>query len=130
MAATREKEAEDYLRENRVLDLVNNLTSLLLYHQPERPREFLIKQLEKLKYARLSGVDYPCLFDDSNLDSIFGILDPAGQGYITGNQYMEALKTLGINISNAEEPTGKITLELFKHLMRSQLKNACATFKS
>ncbi|KAE8616297.1 hypothetical protein XENTR_v10008769 [Xenopus tropicalis] len=96
----------------------------------ERPREFLIKQLEKLKYARLSDVDYPCLFDDSNLDAIFGILDPAGQGYITGTQYMEALKTLGIDVRNVEEPGGKITLELFKHGMRIQLKSACATFKS
>ncbi|KAE8616299.1 hypothetical protein XENTR_v10008769 [Xenopus tropicalis] len=89
MAAVLEMEAEEYLQENRIPELINNLTSLLLYHRPERPREFLIKQLEKLKYARLSDVDYPCLFDDSNLDAIFGILDPAGQGYITGTQYME-----------------------------------------
>ncbi|KAE8616295.1 hypothetical protein XENTR_v10008769 [Xenopus tropicalis] len=130
MAAVLEMEAEEYLQENRIPELINNLTSLLLYHRPERPREFLIKQLEKLKYARLSDVDYPCLFDDSNLDAIFGILDPAGQGYITGTQYMEALKTLGIDVRNVEEPGGKITLELFKHGMRIQLKSACATFKS
>ncbi|MEE6481314.1 hypothetical protein FKM82_012828 [Ascaphus truei] len=96
----------------------------------ERPREFLIKQLEKLKLARLLDGDYPCLFDDSNLDAVFGILDPSGQGHITGTQHMEALKTLGVDISNLQEPTGNITLPIFKYEMRTQLKKACATFKS
>ncbi|XP_018424127.1 PREDICTED: EF-hand calcium-binding domain-containing protein 10-like [Nanorana parkeri] len=92
MAAGRLVEAEDYLRENKIIDLVNNLTGLLLYHRPERPREFLISQLEKLKLARLADLDYPCLFDESNVEAVFGILDPAGQGYITGTQYTEGKK--------------------------------------
>ncbi|MEE6481312.1 hypothetical protein FKM82_012828 [Ascaphus truei] len=130
MAATREMDAQEYLREHKIMELVNNLTSLLLFHRPERPREFLIKQLEKLKLARLLDGDYPCLFDDSNLDAVFGILDPSGQGHITGTQHMEALKTLGVDISNLQEPTGNITLPIFKYEMRTQLKKACATFKS
>lgn len=34
MAASRAMEAEEYLREHKIIDLVNNLTSLLLYQQP------------------------------------------------------------------------------------------------
>ncbi|KAM9311744.1 EF-hand calcium-binding domain-containing protein 10 [Gastrophryne carolinensis] len=130
MAAGREIEVEDYLRENKIMELVNNLSSLLLYHRPERPREFLITQLEKLKLARLADMEYPCLFDESNVEAVFGILDPAGQGYITGAQYTEALKTLGVDISNFPTPLEKITLEVFKHDVRLHLKRTCATFKT
>ncbi|XP_068132367.1 EF-hand calcium-binding domain-containing protein 10 [Hyperolius riggenbachi] len=130
MAAGRALQAEDYLRENKIMELVNNLTSLLLYHRPERPREFLITQLEKLKLARLADVEYPSLFDESNVEAVFGILDPAGQGYITGTQYIEALKTLGIDISSIPAPPEKITLEVFKHDVRIHLKKTCATFRS
>ncbi|XP_066448050.1 EF-hand calcium-binding domain-containing protein 10 [Eleutherodactylus coqui] len=129
MAAGRELQAEDYLRENRIMELMNNLTSLLLYHRPERPREFLITQLEKLKLARLADAEYPCLFCESNVDAIFGILDPSGQGYVTGTQYTEALKTLGVDVSNLPAPREKITHEVFKHDMILHLKKSSATFK-
>ncbi|XP_073508335.1 EF-hand calcium-binding domain-containing protein 10 isoform X1 [Phyllobates terribilis] len=148
MAAGRALEAEDYLRENKIMELVNNLTSLLLYHRPERPREFLITQLEKLQLARVADVEYPCLFDESNVDAVFGILDPSGQGYITGTQYTEALKTLGVDVSNLPAPPEKITQEVFKHdilcasylhlfiiktcqsIRRIHLKKSSATFKT
>ncbi|XP_069833800.1 EF-hand calcium-binding domain-containing protein 10 [Dendropsophus ebraccatus] len=130
MAAGRAQEAEEYMRENKIMELVKNLTSLLLYHRPERPKEFLITQLEKLKLARLADVEYPCLFDESNVDAVFGILDPAGQGYITGTQYIEALRTLGVDVSNLPAPPEKITQEVFKHDMRIHLKKSSATFKT
>ncbi|XP_072257784.1 EF-hand calcium-binding domain-containing protein 10 [Pyxicephalus adspersus] len=129
-ASSREVECEEYLREHKIIDLVNNLTSLLLYHRPERPREFLISQLEKLKLARIADLDYPCLFDESNVEAVFGMLDPAGQGYITGTQYTEALKTLGIDITSLPAPPEKITLEVFKHDVRIHLKKMSATFKA
>ncbi|KAM5172995.1 EF-hand calcium-binding domain-containing protein 10 [Mantella aurantiaca] len=130
MAANRAAEAEEYLRENKIMDLVNNLTGLLLYYRPERPREFLISQLEKLKLARLADSGYPCLFDESNVEAVFGILDPAGQGYITGTQYTEALKTLGIDISSFPSPPENITLEVFKYDVGIHLRNTCATYKA
>uniref|UniRef100_A0A8C5R520 EF-hand calcium binding domain 10 n=1 Tax=Leptobrachium leishanense TaxID=445787 RepID=A0A8C5R520_9ANUR len=130
MAAGRELEADDYLLGNKIVELMNNLTGLVLYHRPERPKEFLIDQLEKLKLARLADLEYPCLFDDSNLDAVFRILDPSGQGYITGNQYMEAFKTLGVDTSKMGEPPEKITFEVFKYEMKAQMKKTCATFKT
>lgn len=47
----------------------------------------MIKILEKVKLARLSGVEFPNLMDESNLDSMFEMLDVAGQGYINLTQY-------------------------------------------
>lgn len=131
MASPREQEAEEYLRENKVLELMDNLTSLLLYHRPERPREFLIDQLEKLKVARLTDMDYPCLFDETNLDAVFGILDPMGQGFITKAQYQEALTTMGVNTTGLsfEDTAENINRETFKQDLKDKLKKASATFK-
>lgn len=53
------------------------------------PKMFLVSQLEKLKAARETGKDFPCLFDERNVESAFGIMDPTGRGYITSVQYQE-----------------------------------------
>ncbi|XP_075994163.1 EF-hand calcium-binding domain-containing protein 10 [Genypterus blacodes] len=117
MATPREKEAADYLQRHRVFELMENLTSLLFYHRPENPKEFLIEQLEKLKVSKQSGAQGPSLFTESNLDTIFSILDPADQKYITFAQYKHALSTLGIKDMN-ECPEGanedRIFCEMFK----------------
>ena len=53
------------------------------------PKEFMIEQLESLAKARASRVDYPCLFDESNIQSVAQMMDPTGRGYITLAQYKE-----------------------------------------
>lgn len=51
----------------------------------------MIEILEKLQKSRTSKLDYPCLFDDTNIQSIYGMLDPTQRGYITVQQYSEGL---------------------------------------
>lgn len=53
----------------------------------EEPKKFMIEQLERLKKAQRTNIDYPCLFDDTNVQSVFGMLDPTHTGYITLEQY-------------------------------------------
>lgn len=55
----------------------------------ERPQEFLIAQLEQLQVSKMRSLECPSLFNDSNLDAVFGIMDPTKQGYITFVQYKE-----------------------------------------
>ncbi|XP_028603307.2 EF-hand calcium-binding domain-containing protein 10 isoform X1 [Podarcis muralis] len=84
----------------------------------DRPREFLIKTLEKIKYAKITSTDFPYLMDESNVDAMFEMLDVAGQGYITIPQYKGALESLGLSIQDeiynetdimtAEEFRGKV----------------------
>ncbi|KAI4872128.1 hypothetical protein NFI96_031076, partial [Prochilodus magdalenae] len=117
MSTPREEEADAYLRNHKTIELMKNLTSMLFFYRPERPREFLISQLEQMKASRDRAVDGPCLFDNSNLDAIVGILDPTNQGHISYAQYKEALRTLGIKSFN-ECPEGlgndRISHETFK----------------
>ncbi|XP_042268360.1 EF-hand calcium-binding domain-containing protein 10 [Thunnus maccoyii] len=132
MATQREKEADDYLKKHKILELMENLTSMLFFHRPENPREFLVEQLEQLKMSQQSGVRGPSLFNNSNLDTAFGILDPTNQKYITFAQYKQALTTLGIKDIN-ECPEGvnedRISHETFKTEAVQGLQRCSATYK-
>lgn len=46
-----------------------------------------MEQLKKLKVSQQCGGSGPNLFSSDDLDTIFKILDPTGQNYITGAQY-------------------------------------------
>ncbi|XP_062914259.1 EF-hand calcium-binding domain-containing protein 10 [Mobula hypostoma] len=130
MASSREQEALEYLAEHQILELIDSLTSMLLYHRPAKPLEFLVEQL---KAAKNTQTNYPCLFDESNLDAVFGILDPTKQGYITLKQYTEALKTLGVK-DFAKVPSGaydnKIHLAVFKSEAKAGLMKMYSPYKA
>ncbi|XP_063052156.1 EF-hand calcium-binding domain-containing protein 10 [Engraulis encrasicolus] len=131
MTSTKEEDAAEYLQKHKISDLMDNLTSMLFFHRPERPREFLIEQLEQVKVARATNLDSPCLFSEANLEAIFGILDPADRGYISYAQFKEALTTLGIkNISATPDghATDQITKHTFKKEAKAGLNESSATF--
>ncbi|XP_074050060.1 EF-hand calcium-binding domain-containing protein 10 isoform X2 [Macrotis lagotis] len=96
LGSSREEAARLYLKKHRIMEVMNYLTAQLLYHRPEKPREFLLNILTRIKVAKITAVDFPTLMDDSNLISMFEIMDPANQGFITPVQYKEALKNLGL----------------------------------
>ncbi|KAJ8302330.1 hypothetical protein KUTeg_021317 [Tegillarca granosa] len=129
---TRQVEAHEYLEQHRVLDLFDNITSQLIYSRPEDPKKFLIEILEKLQKSRGTRLDYPCLFDDTNIQSVFGMLDPTNKGYINKQQYQEALTTLGVKSFN-ESPEGaeedKISFDTFLKEARQGLSEASACFR-
>uniref|UniRef100_UPI00358E113D EF-hand calcium-binding domain-containing protein 10 n=1 Tax=Myxine glutinosa TaxID=7769 RepID=UPI00358E113D len=117
MAVNREDTARQYLDQHRIPELLQRLTELLLYHQPEHPSTFLIEELKKLQVTRSTKKDLPCFFDSSNIDTIFGVLDPCERGYITLKQYTEAMVTLdaqGFNSRPEGAEEDKITLSVFR----------------
>ncbi|KFM14064.1 EF-hand calcium-binding domain-containing protein 10, partial [Aptenodytes forsteri] len=68
----------------------------------ERPREFLIQALERVKAGKRAEGEYPYLMDEANLAAMFELLDVVGQGHITPAQYREALKTLGLSTEDLQ----------------------------
>ncbi|XP_023256119.1 EF-hand calcium-binding domain-containing protein 10-like [Seriola lalandi dorsalis] len=132
MAEQREEDAADYLKKHKIIELMDNLTSMLFFYRPEKPRQFLIEQLEQLKLSQQSGVKGPNLFNNSNLDAVYGILDPTKQKYITFAQYKQALTTLGIkNINECPEGVNedRISQETFKTEAIKGLQRCSATYK-
>uniref|UniRef100_A0A8C7A0L1 EF-hand calcium binding domain 10 n=1 Tax=Nothoprocta perdicaria TaxID=30464 RepID=A0A8C7A0L1_NOTPE len=115
MAAPRsaEQQGRDYLERHRLPALLEHLSALLLYHRPERPREFLMAALEQVAAGRHGEGRYPGLMDDANLAAMFELLDPAGQGHISVVQYREALKTLGLSTEGLPPEDVTITLDTF-----------------
>ncbi|XP_037623708.1 EF-hand calcium-binding domain-containing protein 10 [Sebastes umbrosus] len=132
MATQKEQDAADYLKKHKIIELMDNLTSMLFFYRPDNPREFLVEQLKKLKISQQSGLNGPNLFNDSNLDAIYGILDPTNQKYITFAQYKEALTTLGIKDIN-ECPEGvnedRISHKTFKTEASQGLQRCSATYE-
>ncbi|NXO04963.1 EFC10 protein, partial [Rhinopomastus cyanomelas] len=113
--AAGEEETREYLRRHRIDRLLRRLCALLLHHRPERPREFLVEALERVKAGREAEGGYPELMDEADLGALFSLLDVVGQGHITAGQYREALKTLGL--STEDQHCGgdaNITLDVFK----------------
>ena len=55
----------------------------------EDPKAYMKQFLEKLRDARTMQRNYPCIFDDSNVRSLFGMLDVTGKGFITYEQYKQ-----------------------------------------
>ncbi|NXE80113.1 EFC10 protein, partial [Cochlearius cochlearius] len=113
--AAGEQEGREYLRRHRIPELLHRLGALLLYHRPERPREFLIQALERVKAGKRAEGEYPYLMDEANLVAMFQLLDVLGQGHITPGQYREALKTLGLSTEDVQFGEDEIiTLDVFK----------------
>ena len=75
--------------EKEIYCIILRISLTAVYLIIGNPKEFLIEQIEKLQKAQKTKLDYPCLFDESNIKSIFGMLDPTAQGYITLQQYRE-----------------------------------------
>ncbi|XP_042323016.1 EF-hand calcium-binding domain-containing protein 10 [Sceloporus undulatus] len=124
-----EAEGREYLDRHKIPDLLHTLTALLLFHRPDRPREFLIKTLEKVKLAKMSNSEYPNLMDESNLDAMFQMLDAAGQGCISVPQYRGALEALGL--SSKDDPFDEIDLitpEVFKENVMKKFAEMWAAF--
>ncbi|KAL4225924.1 EF-hand calcium-binding domain-containing protein 10 [Mactra antiquata] len=129
----RKEETNVYLQKHRVLELFNNLTSQLIFNRPADPKKFMIETLERLDKCQATKRDYPCLFDDSNIQSVYGMLDPTNRGYITLKQYCEALQTLGIK-DFTMQPDGylddRVTFDTFLQEARDGLQRAWSTFQS
>ncbi|XP_054845274.1 EF-hand calcium-binding domain-containing protein 10 [Eublepharis macularius] len=124
----REEEGCRYLEQHKIPDLLHNLSALLLYHRPEKPRDFLIKMLEKIKLARVTN-DYPYLMNESNLNAMFDMLDTAGQGYITVPQFKGALQSMGLSTEDViYRDEDQITLEMFKENVMKKFAEMWAAF--
>jgi hypothetical protein len=50
-----------------------NIKQILSFFLADDPKSHMIEILEKLQKSRASKLDYPCLFDDTNIQSIYGM---------------------------------------------------------
>ncbi|KAK1334974.1 hypothetical protein QTO34_004549 [Cnephaeus nilssonii] len=108
---------QEILEKHRIMELLNHLTSNLLFYQPSKPREYLISLLERLRIAKITGVAFPFFMDHTNVVSMFEMMDSARRGSITFVQYKGALENLGLSTEDEDlkDDGHGITLDKFKH---------------
>ena len=126
-----EKDALEYLKKHQIIELFQNMMAVLVFNRPKNPRYYLATYLDDLNRARFSGTGGPCLMDDTNVKSLFNLLDPTSKGYVSMSQYQQAMKTLGIKHYN-ESPAGwevnQIDFDTFKRQVEQGLRDTWATF--
>ena len=127
----REVKSQRYLRKHKIPEMLENLTAALVYSKPENPKEFMKEYFETLKAARDKGSEPPSLLDESNIISIYGMMDFPSKGYITTEQYHVAMKSIGVceyNTTPIGTDIDKITQETFLREAKSGLLKAVGTY--
>ena len=79
------READEYLRKHKILELFEDLTTILAYKQPEQLENFLI---DILKQRKMNG-NRSIVYSDTELQNIFALYDLKGAGFITKEQCRE-----------------------------------------
>mmetsp|Transcript_14961 Transcript_14961/g.27610 ORF Transcript_14961/g.27610 Transcript_14961/m.27610 type:complete len:139 (+) Transcript_14961:39-455(+) len=84
-------QAQEYLAKHQVLELFEDLTTLLVYDKPTDVRAFLIQELRNRKVQGPAG---HVIFSDQELRNVFTLFDLRQRGQLSQQQCVEALKTL------------------------------------
>mmetsp|Transcript_28539 Transcript_28539/g.39419 ORF Transcript_28539/g.39419 Transcript_28539/m.39419 type:complete len:220 (+) Transcript_28539:52-711(+) len=81
--------AKEYLLRHRILPLFESMTAALLFHKPDKPRQYLVENLVNMKTG--SGEVF---FKEIDLKTMFSMFDITGRGTISPSQCNAALDTL------------------------------------
>eukprot|EP00350_Pseudokeronopsis_sp_OXSARD2_P007412 CAMPEP_0170556208 /NCGR_PEP_ID=MMETSP0211-20121228/15769_1 /TAXON_ID=311385 /ORGANISM="Pseudokeronopsis sp., Strain OXSARD2" /LENGTH=131 /DNA_ID=CAMNT_0010866395 /DNA_START=21 /DNA_END=416 /DNA_ORIENTATION=- len=106
------RDADDYLRKHKVLELFEDLTTILSYKQPENMEEFLVDILKQRKEQGSRSIVY----NEAELQNIFTLYDLKGSSHISKDQCKEALKTLAnseYHFTQAQEANIPEKVDLF-----------------
>lgn len=115
----RRSEAVAYIEANNIPALLQQLTAELVYHKPDNPREFLIRKLQKRQEQSLADIPRVSLLTDEDLGTMFGMLDPIGQGQLSGKQVMQGLKGLGLKPADPVAQDALFDVAAFKKVVMS-----------
>jgi len=114
------EDADRYLSRHRVLELFEDLCTMLCYRRPTDVREFLIEQLQIRKKQGTAG---HVVFTEQELDNVFTLFDLRQEKKLTADQTKEALKTL----AHSSYQTGQVEeLRMPEAVDRETFKSLCA----
>lgn len=112
--------ADQYLKDHNIHSILEYLCAQLVYSKPSNPSVFLAAELRKLQSKKggvgasanngLTAGSVPnaalSLFNDSDYDVMFSMMDPVGKGTLTAKQVHSALIDLGLDPAKAKvDPT-------------------------
>ena len=114
-----EKEiAKQYLEDNKISQLLGRLTTLLILHKPDNPRQFIVDTLKN--NPKLEQLP---LLDDKEIETMFKMLEnPIYSGEINGHQITTTLNTMGIK-HDTIDPNATFNFKQFKALITKAMAN-------
>jgi len=113
----RRQQAADYMEDNNIPLLFEKLCTQLVYHKPEEPKAFLVKELQNMQKQRRSEMTRLTLLTSEDLDTMFHMLDPVGKGELQGRQVVKALAGLGLKPATAINDTDTFNVTKFMQLV-------------
>jgi len=94
-----------YLEQHKLLRLFSILGAKLASEKPEDPNAFLLAELSKA--AVMSSRGQPLtLFNEKDIEVMFGVFDLTNRGHLTQQQYLKALNAVGIEQPSLKTPVG------------------------
>merc|ERR1712060_40922 len=105
-------DADQYLRDHKILELFEDLTTLLAFKQPENMDQFLCQQIE----ARIKHGSRSIVYTEAEMQNIFTLYDLKNAGSISKEQCREALITLAnseFHFTKAQEASIPTKVDMF-----------------
>ena len=99
--------------------LLQDLGTRLIHDRPTDPNKFLLETLQAKQAGELEG-----FFSEANVKTMFGMFDLVGRGFLTPEQYRQALRSLGVDAPKTwplPPKVDKVDLALFTANMRKEL---------
>mmetsp|Transcript_61156 Transcript_61156/g.113512 ORF Transcript_61156/g.113512 Transcript_61156/m.113512 type:complete len:135 (+) Transcript_61156:86-490(+) len=93
------KKADDYLKKHHIIELFTDLCAAVCFHKPQDVRGFLLQELQ----AREQEGAEAGLFEDAEIDAVFGLVDLMQTGIISDVQCRTALLSLANSQKQKED---------------------------
>ena len=94
------KESDEYIRNNRLVELFEDLASAVAYRQPEKLEEFLIQRLELKKEQGLKNG----IFTEEEARNVFKLFDLKQEKKISRERCIKGLQTMANSSFQYEMP--------------------------
>jgi hypothetical protein len=109
-----DEKARAYLDTHQIMPLFEKLCAELVLAKPENPRAFLAQLL-----ANMQGQADLSVFNDADLDVMFGMFDRINTGTINTQQLHTALKAMGLKANRTIHPDTSFSKYDFKREVRA-----------
>eukprot|EP00798_Chlamydomonas_sp_ICE-L_P030429 gene30429-35437_t len=119
------KAAEEYMEKHKVPQLLEALTSSLLFHRPDDSKAHICKYLENVK-----SVGTPALLTEVDFETMFSMFDITNRGSVTSEQANNALRSILGPSGSLEDvgikSTSILTKDMFVKSMTDAIHKALA----
>ena len=84
------RDADEYVRKHKILELFEDMMTMLVHKRPDEVEQFMIETLRMRKEHGQRNT----IYSEAELQNVFLLYDLKAENYITKEKWIEALKSL------------------------------------